>query len=118
MTDISLTINGDKFPRYPYDIDFAADKRKVGRPFADLMEYRGVVGRYDSGMLITKSDFVDGRYPIYHFDVENLPSGNSPSTIQLRARLDAGGNYRIHVVVLADKDLKLTSDGSGMKVDS
>ena len=115
VTDISLVVNGEVHPRFPYTIDFG--NGQVGRPFRDLLNYRGVDNKYDSGMLITKGDFVK-RYPIFHFDLEKMaePLDNSTSTIQLRARLNAGGNYRVHAVILADRDLSFTADGKRMNV--
>ena len=119
LTDISLEVNGEIVPRAPYSIDFASGK--VARPFQDLVGYRGAEHMYDSGMLINKQDFLN-RYPIYHFDLENMPErlNNSPSTITLRARLNAGGNYRVLATVLAtvlaDKKLNFTADGKKMNV--
>ena len=115
LTDISLEVNGEIVPRAPYSIDFASGK--VARPFQDLVGYRGVEHMYDSGMLINKQDFLN-RYPIYHFDLENMPErlNNSPSTVTLRARLNAGGNYRVLATVLADKKLSFTADGKKMNV--
>lgn len=115
VADISLTVNGDIHPRVPYAINFT--DKKIGRPFRDLLNYRGVDNQYDSGMLITKSDFLT-RYPVYHFDLEKMPEmlNDSASTLQLRARLNAGGNYRVHAVVLADRDMSFTGDGKRMNL--
>ena len=49
-----------------YSVDFA--NKQVDRPYRDLLNYRGVDNKYDSGMLITMSDFVS-KYPVYHFDL-------------------------------------------------
>ena len=70
VTDISLTVNGERHPRFPYSVDFA--NNQVGRPYRDLLNYRGIDNKYDSGMLITKSDFLS-RYPVYHFDLKRMP---------------------------------------------
>ena len=66
VTDISLTVNSDRHPRFMYSVDFA--NKQVDRPYRDLLNYRGVDNKYDSGMLITMSDFVS-KYPVYHFDL-------------------------------------------------
>lgn len=53
--------------------------RQVGRLFRDLLNYRGVDSKYNSGMLITKRDFTK-RYPAYHFNLEKCrnPSTTAP----------------------------------------
>ena len=90
----------------------------MGRPYRDLLNYRGIDNKYDTGMLITKSDFLS-RYPIYHFNLERMPEAlnDSASNIQLRARLNAAGNYRVHVTMLSDRDLTFTGDGKKMNVN-
>jgi len=115
VTDIHLTVNGEQYPRVPYNINFA--EKRIGRPFRDLMNYRGIDNNYDSGMLITKSDFLT-RYPLYHFDLEHMPESinNTVSSMQLKATLDAGGQYRVMATVLADRDLRFTADGQKMNV--
>ena len=55
LTDILLIVNGDFHPRVPYSVDFASGA--VGMPYRDLLNYRGIDNKYDTGMLITKSDF-------------------------------------------------------------
>ena len=116
VTDISLVVNGDTYPRFPYSIDFA--NKKVGRVYRDLLSYRGIDNKYDTGMLITKSDFLD-RYPVYHFDLERMPEmlNDSASMIRLKAKLNAGAAYNAHVVVLADRELSFTGDGKRMNVN-
>ena len=116
VSDISLTVNGEIHPRFPYSVDFA--NSQVGRPYRDLLNYRGIDNKYDTGMLITKSDFLS-RYPVYHFNLERMPEAlnDSASNIQLRARLNAAGNYRVHVTMLSDRNLTFTGDGKKMNVN-
>ena len=80
VSDILLTINGDRHPRFPYLVDFAS--KQVGRPYRNLLNYRGIDNKYDSGMLITKSDFLS-RYPVYHFDLERMPEAVNDSATTL-----------------------------------
>ena len=115
LTDILLIVNGDFHPRVPYSVDFA--NGAVGMPYRDLLNYRGIDNKYDTGMLITKSDFLT-RYPVYHFNLERMPKSmtGGVSTIQLKAKLNAGGNYRVHATVLADREMSFFGSGKRMNI--
>ena len=82
------------------------------------MNYRGIDNKYDTGMLIAKSDFL-ARYPVYHFDLERMPKSvtGGVSTVQLRAKLNAGGNYRVHAVVLADREMSFFREDDKMNAN-
>lgn len=115
VKNISLVVNGNTYPRFPYSINFAS--KIVGRPFGDLLNYRGIDQRADTGMLITKSDFLT-RYPVYHFNLERLQESlnDSISSITLNAELNAGAKYKVYVVIMADKELQISGDGTRMNL--
>ena len=114
LTTISLKVNGTDYPNQPYLIKLA--NKEVGRPYMDLLGYKSFIDRYNSGMLITKSDFM-ARYPVYHFNLEQMPDlSTSTSMFELEAKLAAGGAYDVHVVISADCDTNFYGEGARMRL--
>ena len=114
LTTISLKVNGTDYPNQPYLINFA--NKEVGRPYMDLLGYKSFIDRYNSGMLITKSDFM-ARYPVYHFNLEQMPDlSTSTSMLELEAKSAAGGAYDVHVVIIADCDTNFYGEGARMRL--
>ena len=56
--------------------------------------------------------------PIY-FNLERMPKSvtGCVSSIKLKAKLNAGGNYRVHATVLVDREMSFFGSGKKMNIN-
>jgi len=117
-TSVSLRFNSQIFPQEPYEDSFASGEYvRLYQAYINACEKQHDV---DSSVPISYEEYKT-LMPVYHFDLSHqseklFESGLSDLTIDLRRTDNGGGEFRLHMVVFYEKELKLNLASGKMQI--